>query len=62
MDPILTHTRRQLLPGVHRFQLPWRVRDGSSGIRLFLVSAWSSHQPSMTTAGAIAVLALNPGK
>ena len=62
MHPILAHYRQQVLPGVHRFLLRWRVPAGRFGGSLFLVSSWSSHQPPVSVGAAIAVLALNSDK
>jgi hypothetical protein len=58
MKPILAHSRRPLAPGVHTFALRWRIPQGQSADRLYLVSAWTSHRPPVSVAGAIAVLAV----
>jgi hypothetical protein len=56
MKPILVHALRLLPSGAHTFRLRWRVPAGRSGRRWYLVSAWSSHRPPDSVAGAIAVL------
>ena len=45
MNPILAHYRQPLSAGSHTFGLRWRVPHRRSGAGLYLVFAWSSHQP-----------------
>jgi hypothetical protein len=59
MKPILAYSRQPLSAGVHKFGLRWRVPEGQPGDSLYLVSAWSSHQPPVSLAGAIAALVVN---
>jgi hypothetical protein len=59
MNPILAHSRQPLSTGMHTFRLHWHVPGGQPGGSLYLVSDWSSQQPPVGTAGAIAVLAVH---
>lgn len=59
MNPILAHYRQPLSAGSHTFGLRWRIPERRPGASLYLVTAWSSHQPSATVAQAIAQLILN---
>jgi hypothetical protein len=56
MKPVLAHVLRLLPAGAHMFRLRWRVPAGRPGRLWYLVSAWSSHRPPGSVAGAIAVL------
>jgi hypothetical protein len=58
MNPVLVHSGQPLSTGVHTFGLNWRIPQGRSGGSLYLIFAWSSHQPDADVAGPIAVLAL----
>jgi hypothetical protein len=59
MNPILAHSRRPLSAGRHTFELHWRIPALRPGGSLYLITAWSSHQPPLSIARAIAVLAPN---
>lgn len=59
MKPILAYSRKPLSAGVHTFGLSWRVPEGQPDGSLYLVSAWSSHQPPARLAGAIAALVVH---
>jgi hypothetical protein len=59
MKPILAYSRQPLSAGVHTFGLRWRVPEGQTGVSLYLVSAWSSCQPPVSLAGAIATLVVH---
>jgi|HubBroStandDraft_3_1064219.scaffolds.fasta_scaffold161593_2 hypothetical protein len=58
MNPILAHYRQVLSAGSHMFGLRWRVPRRRSGASLYLIYAWSSHQPPASVSGPIATLAL----
>ena len=58
MNPILAHYHQPLSAGSHTFGLRWHVPKRRSGARLYLVTAWSSHQPSASVAQPIATLIL----
>jgi hypothetical protein len=58
MNPILAHYRQPLSAGSHTFGLRWRLPPRHSGASLYLVTAWSSHQPSADVAQAITTLIL----
>ena len=59
MNPILAHYRQPLSAGSHTFGLRWRVPHRRSGAGLYLVFAWSSHQPPASVSGPVAQLLLN---
>lgn len=57
MRPILVSSRQPLPPGLHTFALDWRVPRHQSGDRLYLITVWSAHNPPVSDAQAIAILA-----
>jgi hypothetical protein len=59
MSPILAHYRQPLAAGSHTFGLRWRVPQRRSGASLYLIFAWSSHQPPASVSGPVAHLILN---
>jgi hypothetical protein len=59
MYPILAHSREPLSAGAHTFGLRWPVPEGQTGGSLYLVAAWSSVQPPVSTAGPISMLVVH---
>ncbi len=59
IEPVLAYSRQPLSAGVHTFELRWRVPDGQPAGSLYVVSAWSSHQPPANLMGAIAALTVS---
>lgn len=55
MKPILAHSSDPLPAGVHTFVMHWRFPARWSGGALYLTTNWSSNQPPVDIAGAIAV-------
>jgi hypothetical protein len=58
MNPILAHYHRPLSAGPHTFGLRWHIPKHRAGASMYLVFAWSSHQPRASVAGPVAMLAL----
>lgn len=55
MQPVLAHYREPLAAGTHTFGLRWHVPQ-RTGASLYLVFAWSSHQPPASVSGPVARL------
>jgi hypothetical protein len=60
MNPILAHYTLRLSAGSHTFGLRWRIPHRRPGTSLYLIYAWSAHQPPARVQGPIATLALPP--
>jgi hypothetical protein len=58
MNPFLAHYRQPLATGSHTFSLRWRIPERHPAASLYLVTAWSSHQPPAEVGQPIATLIL----
>ncbi len=57
MHPVLAHTRKRLIPGLHTFATTWTMPTGlPQGTTLWLVTGWTTRQENASVGQGVAEL------